>query len=126
MSKLDLRSKNLGALAIAVVADTLASAFAWTAGWLGSHGQRALVVKHRNPSTGVSPRAWKNLLCQHLYAKQLSGFPFNLRLFSRAGKCRGGPIFCGTDGDPHAPDGDKPEHGAITQRQMTSNNGGWR
>ena len=38
MSKLDLRSKKTwGALAaIAVVAGTLASAFAWTAGWLGS------------------------------------------------------------------------------------------
>ena len=90
MSKLDLRSKKTwGALAaIAVVAGTLASAFAWTAGWLGSRTvSEALVGETPKPF----PRAWKrHLLCWHLYAKRLGKFSFNLPPLLTAGSARSG------------------------------------
>ena len=85
MSKLDLRSKKTwGALAaIAVVAGTLASAFAWTAGWFGSRTVSQALV-------GETPK--RHLLYRHLYAKRLGGFSFNLPPLLTAGSARGGPI----------------------------------
>lgn len=66
MSKLDLRSKKTwGALAaIAVVAGTLASAFAWTAGWLGSRTvSQALVGETPKPFPPGFRRAHGKGIC---------------------------------------------------------------
>ena len=66
MSKLDLRSKKTwGALAsIAVVAGTLAFAFAWTAGWLGSRTvSQALVGETPKPFPPGFRRAHGKGIC---------------------------------------------------------------
>ncbi|MGU9933106.1 catalase [Enterobacter asburiae] len=108
MSKLDLRSKKTwGALAsIAVVAGTLAFAFAWTAGWLGSRTvSQALVGETPKPFPPGFRRAHGKGICfagtftPNGSANSLSTSP----LFSQQEVPVVGRFSIGT-GDPHAPD----------------------
>ncbi|HII3288961.1 TPA: catalase family peroxidase [Enterobacter roggenkampii] len=108
MSKLDLRSKKTwGALAaIAVVAGTLASAFAWTAGWLGSRTvSQALVGETPKPFPPGFRRAHGKGICfAGTFTPNGSADSLSIsRLFSQQEVPVVGRFSIGT-GDPHAPD----------------------
>jgi hypothetical protein len=87
--------KTWGALAaIAVVAGTLASAFAWTAGWLGSRTvSQALVGETPKPFPPGFRRAHGKGICfAGTFTPNGSADSFNLPPLLAAGSARGGPI----------------------------------